>query len=84
MTFLLFAGLPVNAETSQQSSKTPVLFIYVNGSNTNTEKDKQTFSDGIKRIQLSMKKEFEADSFVKKNFLDKNNLYILEKPKLCF
>lgn len=84
MTFLLFAGLPVNAETSQQSSKTPVLFIYVNGSNTNTEKDKQTFSDGIKRIQLSMKKEFEADSFVKKNFLDKNNLYILEKPKLFF
>lgn len=65
-------------------NKTPVRFIYINGSNNNTEKDKLTFINGMKTIHLSMKKQFEANSFIKKNMLNNGNSYIANKPKIFF
>jgi uncharacterized protein YlbG (UPF0298 family) len=80
--FLIFAlG---NLTYAAEPTKTPITFIYVNGSNTNTERDKVTFSNGIKKIQVSMKKNMESNDFVEKNLLDNGNLYISEKPKIFF
>lgn len=65
-------------------NKTPVRFIYINGSNNNTEKRKCEFIAGMKKMHVSIKKDFEANNFIKKNMLNNGNMYIMDSPKIFF
>lgn len=66
------------------NTKTPVKFIYINGSNNNTEKRKSEFIAGMKKMHISMKRDFEDNNFIKKNMLNNGNMYIMVNPKIFF
>lgn len=75
--------LPMKAIAIDDPS-VPVKFIYINGSNNNTEKDKKAFTDGMLKMHASMKKNFEADDFVEANLLGNGQRYIDPKGKVFF
>lgn len=82
LTSLILTGQPFSM--AADTNKTPVRFIYINGSNSNTEKDKLTFISGMNAMHSSMKKEFESNNFIKKNMLNNGNTYVADKPKIFF
>jgi len=61
-----------------------VSFVYINGSNNNNAKMKNWFEKGVKKLHPAMKKRFEKDERIRRIFLDKNNLSIMEEPKIFF
>ena len=79
---MLFACFlkPVYAD----ESKTPVKFIYLNGSNTNTEESENDFINGIAKVHPYIKKSLESSDFVSKNMLHSGNLCIDSKPETFF
>lgn len=81
--FLVFVLVQQNVFCVEQT-KTPVKFIYINGSNNNTEKDKITFTNGMKDMHYALKRDLEANSFIEENMLNKGNMYIKSYPKIFF
>lgn len=63
---------------------TPVKFIYLNGSNANTAKDKVAFTNGINNAHIYIKDTLESSDFVKQNMLQNGNLYIEDMPVTFF
>lgn len=76
--------LGVVSAKAVETANPPVRFIYINGSNNNTEKRKCEFISGMKKMHVSIKKEFEANDFIKKNMLDTGNMQISDTPKIFF
>lgn len=72
---LFFIGTISFAQTEKE-----LKFVYINGSNNNTEKMKNWFFDGVYKMHPEMKKAFEEDSFVKEHLLEKGNFQIALEP----
>lgn len=56
---------------------TPVKFIYLNGSNANTAKDKVAFTNGINNAHIYIKNTLEGSDFVRQNMLQNGNIFFL-------
>lgn len=82
--FIAIFITPFENVNAAENEKTPIRFIYINGSNNNTEKDKLTFINGINHLHTYMKKNFENDSFISKHMLNDGEQNILNKPKIFF
>lgn len=63
---------------------TPVKFIYLNGSNTNTTDSEKDFVNGVEKVHPYIKSYLEASDFVRKNMLYDGTLTISEKPESFF
>ena len=63
---------------------TPVKFIYLNGSNTNTADSEKDFVKGVEKVHPYIKSYLEASDFVRKNMLYDGTLTISEKPESFF
>ena len=81
LLLLLLFLLNYSSCLSQQS--TDIKFIYLNGSNTNTEKKRNDFVHGIFNVQRVVKSVLENDSYICQNLL-KNGLYKIDKEPLIF
>ena len=57
-------------------ASTPVKFIYLNGANANTSKDKMNFINGINNAHIHIKNTLETSNIVKQNMLQGEELYI--------
>lgn len=68
--------------TAAIENKTPVKFIYLNGSNTNTAESMDDFVKGINKVHPYIKSSLEASEFVQGNML--RGLYIKDKPETFF
>lgn len=64
--------------------KVPVQFIYINGSNNNTQNSKLMFQEHVTKMHSSVKKEIDADGFTVKNMLSDGNFYIKDNPNTFF
>lgn len=69
---------------AEESVKQSIRFIYINGSNNNTEKDRRVFYNGMKKLHPRIKKAFESNSFTKENFLKNDTYSIANDPKVFF
>ena len=63
---------------------TGLSFVYLNGSNNNTQKSKDWYHNGIKKLHPVMKKKFEKNKDIKKVFLDRPHYKINEEPVIFF
>lgn len=79
----IWAGVLSEASASQ-SCKTPVRFIYINGSNTNTEDCRSDFYAGIENTHKYMKRAFESSPFVQKMLIKNGVFYIENDPKIFY
>lgn len=61
-----------------------IRFIYLNGSNSNTEDKKQDFESGICDVQQSIKEVFESSNFICKTLLKKGKYKIDNIPYVFF
>lgn len=64
LTFLLLIFTINNCHAYNEIS-----FIYLNGSNTNTEKTKEEFIKDVQKLHIEFSKNFTNDSFIQKNIL---------------
>ncbi len=62
----------------------PVKFIYLNGSNTNTEDSMEDFVKGINAVHPYIKASLESSDFVLEHMLKNGKLYIEGKPETFF
>lgn len=82
--FLYFCGINI-AEAVESPSG--VTFIYINGSNNlsykNRDKFRVAFEEDVKKLHPQIKKRFEADKLIKDNFLE-NGKYIINSEPITF
>lgn len=82
LIFTLF--LSSNMIFAIETNTTPVKFIYLNGSNTNTNKSKEDFMQGISKAHQYIKSALENSPFVKSNMLKNGNYEISDKLDIYF
>lgn len=63
---------------------TPLKFIYLNGSNTNTVDSEKDFTDSIEKVHPYLKDELENSEFVYTNMLNNGAVRIDEQPATFF
>jgi len=80
LTIILVTALQAPA----LEGSTPIRFIYLNGSNTNTIKSKQEFEEGINNVHPYIKNALENSDFIKTNLLSNGNFYVEPKPETFF
>ena len=73
---LMFLALGVNLSHAQNE----VSFIYLNGSNTNTEESKEDFIKGVNKLHKEIVKQFSADELINQKYLKEGNLTINKTP----
>lgn len=73
---LMFLALGVNLSHAQNE----VSFIYLNGSNTNTEESKEDFIKGVNKLHKEIVKQFSADELINRKYLKEGNLTINKTP----
>ena len=82
--FIILLFIILNQLNCYAQQSTGIKFIYLNGSNSNTERKRQDFVNGIYNIQREIKKSFENNSCICSNFL-KNGSYIIDEvPDVFF
>jgi hypothetical protein len=64
-------------------AQTPITFLYLNGSNTNNKSTYEWYVKGIKKLHPMMKKYFEENETIQKEFL-KNGQYEIEMQPSIF
>ncbi len=80
--FILLLIFLLNIQSGFAS--TPVKFIYLNGANANTSKDKMNFINGINNAHIHIKNTLETSNIVKQNMLQGEELYIDKNPVSFF
>lgn len=81
---LLFCTGNCYAKTPKpEPTKVNYTFLYINGSNNNDEKMKNWYINGVNNLHPAMKRKFEKNFFIKKQFRD-SKLVIDEKPNIFF
>lgn len=78
LTILLFLLLFNNAALATEP--TGVKFIYINGSNNNTEKTKDWFYNGVYKMHPSIRSAFNNSQFMNEKFLYDGKYYVAEEP----
>ena len=74
--FLLLQGI-VCAQTG-------ISFVYINGSNTNSEKSRSGFLKSVQKLHPIMKKQFEKNDRIAELFLKNGQYKINETPRIFF
>lgn len=59
-------------------------FIYINGSNTNDEKNKQWFFNGVAKFHTVLTKRINSDEFMSKKLLEDSRYSIASEPSYLF
>lgn len=59
-------------------------FIYINGSNTNDEKNKQWFFNGVAKFHTVLIKKINSDEFMSKKLLEDSRYSIASEPSYLF
>ena len=81
LVLLLFLGANcVNAEEAAQK----IQFIYINGSNSNTEKAKDAYIKGFNSLHKEMRKEFESNEFILSHLLNNQKYSINPNEDILF
>ena len=65
-------------------TKKIVKFIYLNGSNANSENAREYYTKGTCRLQKEIKTVFENDKFISKYMLEDGNYKIDDTPEVLF
>lgn len=73
---LLLGLMPVFAQNE-------ISFIYLNGSNTNTEQSREDFIEGVKKLHGQIISNFNKDEFIKTEIL-KNGIYQINESPIPF
>ncbi len=81
---LLLAFLAILFGANIASAQEKIDFIYINGSNTNTEKMATWFYDGINKLHPILKNKIVKDEFMHKKLLKNGSLEINEEPKFLY
>ena len=84
LVFIFIFILTLNYSYAISDSNIPVNFIYLNGSNTNTDQSKEDFINGITGAHSYIKEALEGADFVRKNMLNNGNYVISDKPEIYF
>ncbi|MDD3420596.1 MAG: hypothetical protein PHE78_08415, partial [Candidatus Gastranaerophilales bacterium] len=79
--YVLFAFLVLQSSCFAQDG---ISFLYINGSNNNDLKMTNWYENGVKKLHPCMKKAFDNDAFVQKEFLENGKYKINEKPVIFF
>lgn len=82
--FILLFLMSLGTLASAAEEKQPIKFIYINGANNDTPEMKQWFYDGIEKLHVQMKKQFDTAPFVYQYFLKNGQREILQKPEIFF
>ncbi len=82
--FVFIFLLTLNSTNAISDSNVPVNFIYLNGSNTNTDKSKDEFINGITNAHSYIKNSLEGSVFVRENLLKSGNYVISDNPEIYF
>lgn len=81
---LIYALLLVGAHSVFATENESVKFIYINGANNDTPTMKQWFYDGIGKLHVQMKKQFDNSEFVYEKFLQNGHREISDDPEIFF
>lgn len=71
-------------KTSASEDAVPIKFIYINGSNTNTEKAKTDFTKSIQNAHPYFRAEFMTSPFIRRMLLNGQTYNITENPDVFF
>ena len=77
IAFFVFLALP------PAYAQNEITFIYLNGSNTNTEESKEDFIKGVNKLHKEIVKQFTADELITKQYL-KNGEFTMNKTPKAF
>ena len=83
---VILLGLNIQANAVEEQP-TGITFIYINGSNNltykNREKFKTAFLENVQNLHPQIKQRFENDNLIKENFLN-NGRYVINPEPVTF